>query len=306
MRLRAMVVGASAACSAVVAISSPAFAAGSDGGYGSCGANGTSIGCVAQVPGSPGDQGPGGTGSGIVDVGSVGGSSTPSPSPVSCAYAPADNGAPPPPGAGSGQWEWQVCAPTINSTPTMGGAWSLTWVSSSSAPPPPPPPPDPATVAASAESQINLPDPAIGDAPARFGIVNLPEWLWVDPASWHAVTTSATACNAGGCVTATATATPTSAVWTTGDGASVTCNGPGTPLNLAIPVSGQSTYCSHTYTETSATAGAGGFPVTVTVSWTGSWSASGAASGSGSFGPLTTTGSGSLPVEQIEAVNALP
>ena len=88
----------------------------------------------------------------------------------------------------------------------------------------------------------------------------------------------------------------------------LTCNGPGTVYNPAVPADAQSTSCSHTYTTTSAgqpspdgNPNDGAFPVTATVTWTVVWSGPG---GSGGTLPsLTTHGATSLKVAQIESVN---
>ena len=110
------------------------------------------------------------------------------------------------------------------------------------------PPPDPAVVGAQAASELRLSSPSLVLSPSNSGYVNLAEWLWIDPSIWHPFTTTAQACNAGGCTTASATATPAYVTWSTGDGSTVTCNGPGTAYNTALPADAQSTACSHTYT----------------------------------------------------------
>ena len=97
------------------------------------------------------------------------------------------------------------------------------------------PPPDPAVAGAQAASELQLPIPTLTLSPAATGYVNLAEWLWIDATVWHSLSTTAQACNAGGCVTATATATPAYVTWDTGDGSTVTCNGPGTPYDPALP-----------------------------------------------------------------------
>jgi hypothetical protein len=114
------------------------------------------------------------------------------------------------------------------------------------------PPPDPAVVGAQAASELRLSSPSLVLSPSKSGYVNLAEWLWIDPAIWHPFTTTAQACTPGGCMSASATATPAYVTWNTGDGTTVTCSGPGTAYNTAMPADAQSTYCSHTYTKTSS------------------------------------------------------
>ena len=170
------------------------------------------------------------------------------------------------------------------------------------------PPPDPAVVGAQAASELQLSSPSLVLSPSSTGYVHLAEWLWIDPSIWHPFTTTAQACTAGGCTTASATATPAYVTWSSGDGATLTCNGPGTAYNTALPATSQSTYCSHTYTETSAgqptpngNPNDAAFPITATVTWTVRWT--GPAGSGGSLPSLTTRGTTSLKVAQIESVN---
>jgi hypothetical protein len=169
-------------------------------------------------------------------------------------------------------------------------------------------PPDPATVGAQAASELQLPTPSLGLSPVTTGYVNLAEWLSVAPSIWHLFTTSAQACNAGGCTTATATATPAIVTWNTGDGSVVTCNGPGTAYNPDLSAGAQSTNCSHTYrvTSTNQPNPAGdsrgdAFTVTAAVTWAVTWS--GPDGSAGALLSLITEASTSLKVAQIESVN---
>jgi len=132
---------------------------------------------------------------------------------------------------------------------------------------------DPVVVAEQAAKQLGLSSPTIEMAPpdGSAQLVGLASWLWIDPGQWRALSASASA----GPVTATATASPTKVVWAMGDGASVTCDGPGTPYRPADP--GATTDCSYTWPEP------GSFSVTATIFWSVTWSAVGAAGG-GSLG----------------------
>jgi hypothetical protein len=169
-------------------------------------------------------------------------------------------------------------------------------------------PPDPATAGAKAASELQLPAPSPALSPSATGYVNLAEWLGIAPSIWHTVTTSAEACNAGGCVTAAATATPAYVTWTTGDGSTVACDGPGTAYNSALSAEAQSTNCSHTYRTTSAgqpspdgNPNDAAFTVTATVTWMVAWA--GPNGSAGVLPSLTTVGSSPLKVAQIESVN---
>jgi len=169
-------------------------------------------------------------------------------------------------------------------------------------------PPDPATVGAQAASELQLPTPSLTLSPVTTGYVNLAEWLAVAPSIWHLFTTSAQACNVGGCTTATATATPAIVRWNTGDGSFVTCNGPGTAYTPDLSAAAQSTNCSHIYRATSANQpnpegnpNGGAFTVTAAVTWVVAWS--GPDGSAGALPSLVTQTSTSLKVAQIESVN---
>ncbi len=96
--------------------------------------------------------------------------------------------------------------------------------------------------------------------------------------------------------------------WSTGDGSTVTCNGPGTAYDTALPADAQSTDCSHTYTETSAgqpspdgNPNDAAFPITATVTWSVAWA--GPDGSAGAPAQPHHPGSDSLEVAQIESVN---
>ncbi len=162
-----------------------------------------------------------------------------------------------------------------------------------------------ADVADQAESSITLPSPVIETDPSGTAFVNLATWLWISPSVWHPLTATATA----GGVSATATATPVRVEFTTGDGGSVTCNGPGSPYDLREPSSAQTTACFHIYKSSSANQESpdgspndASYVITATITWFVTWHAVGAPGG-GTLPALTTTASARLRVEQIESVD---
>jgi hypothetical protein len=170
------------------------------------------------------------------------------------------------------------------------------------------PPIDPVAVAYQAENALKLPSPTIRSNPSGSSIVNLPTWLWIDPAIWHPYSVTASA----GSVSATAVATPTTVTWGMGDGGSVTCDGPGTEFDLARPSFQQDTNCEYTYAVSSigqpSESGNGNdaaFDVKATIHWTVSWSATGVAAG-GVLPGLTTSESTPLRVEQVESIDSAP
>lgn len=159
-----------------------------------------------------------------------------------------------------------------------------------------------AVLAEQAVKRLRLPSPAIKvnplvtvdpDAPPAQ-VVFVPTWLWVDSSSWG--TRSATA-SAGG-LSVTATATPTKVEWSTGDGGSETCNGPGTAWTSGTDPSKAST-CGHTYTTASPKGGK--YTLRATARWEISWSGGGE---SGTRPALTTTSEMALQVREAGALNS--
>ena len=230
--------------------------------------------------------------------------------PPTCGYVPYPQGGPPPAGMDpNGAWYIDTC----DMGSSMAMATGVTWLVNGAPAPPASAsptvaaPPTPAAAAAEAASELGLPDPTIVTNPAGTGYVDVAEWLWIEPSAWHPYTVTATACNAGGCTSATALATPQDVTWHTGDGAVVVCRGPGVAYDTQIPPDQQHTYCQHTYRQSSAgqpaPAGdpnAAAYRVTATVTWSVSWSSSGGAAGT--LPDARTSATVDLRVEQIEAV----
>ncbi|MEU5194507.1 ATP/GTP-binding protein [Streptomyces scabiei] len=138
---------------------------------------------------------------------------------------------------------------------------------------------DPAVLAQRAVDSMTLlgPDIASPRAAGKY-TVGVPMWMWVNQSATTFGPNTASA-SAGG-VTVTATAKVSKIVWQMGDGASVTCNGPGTPYQASEGMA-QSPTCGHVYSKTSAGAKNGKFPVTATSTWTIDWQ------GGGQAGQLT-------------------
>jgi hypothetical protein len=156
----------------------------------------------------------------------------------------------------------------------------------------------PAEVARLARNQLRLPAPAPAANPAGIQLVNLPTWLWLT-SGWETVT--ATASVPG--VTITATAHPSAVTWEMGDGALVTCTGPGTPYRATNDPRSPSPDCGHTYRRSSAAQLGGAYPVQVVVHWSVRWAGAGE---SGTFPEMTTTSSTSFRVAESQALNTLP
>ena len=158
---------------------------------------------------------------------------------------------------------------------------------------------DPLALAVTARETLALPVPVVETSPAQASLqlVNLPTWLWVNPAEWAAV--SKTAAVPGEAVTATAT--PVLVTWHPGDGSTVTCHGPGTPYTSADNPGSASPDCGHTYTRSSAGQPGGAFTATVTITWDVAWQGTGGAGGV--LAPLETTATAAFEVAESQALN---
>jgi hypothetical protein len=150
---------------------------------------------------------------------------------------------------------------------------------------------DPATLAASAVKELRLPLPAIrvNPAPPAAQLVYLPTWLWVDAESWGALSATASVPS----LSVTATATPIRLVISTGDGATVSCTGPGTAWATGRDPDTASPDCGHTYLQP------GSHAVTATVTWRVSWVGGGQ---TGTVPDLTTTSTITLTVIESPAL----
>src|SRR5207248_3268020 len=189
--------------------------------------------------------------------------------------------------AGAGAWYVKTCYGTGPGN-MMAASSGLVWLTT-------PPVVAPEVLARQARSTLALPDVAIRVNPAGDQLVGLPTWLSLDPTSWRPQ--SATASVPG--VSVTATATPTQAVWSMGDGESVVCHGPGTPWASGTDPMAASPDCGYTYRRSSAGAPGGAYAVSVTISWSVTWAGAGQG---GTIPGLTTTGAVPVRVAESQAV----
>jgi len=201
-----------------------------------------------------------------------------------CYYLPYDGGPPPAGRVGPGSWYRQSC----DGTDLVG----LVWRPDSESPI------SPAVLARQAVSLLRLPAPEIRTSPANPSaqVIYVPTWLWIESSSWSP--RSATASVPG--LSVTATATPKRVMWSTGDGATVTCTGPGTPWKAGMNPAAVSPTCGHTYRTASVSSAGGVFGLQATVTWHITWAGGGA---SGSAGSLTTTDAVSLRVVEAGGLN---
>jgi hypothetical protein len=154
-------------------------------------------------------------------------------------------------------------------------------------------PPRQALQVAEAVRRLQLPAPVIrlNPPPPAAQLVHVPTWLWLSTPAWSR--RSATASVPG--LSVTATATPVSVTWSTGDGSTVTCHGAGAPWSGGDPMA-QSPDCGHTYTRHS---GAGVFTVRATITWSVSWAGGGT---SGTEPALTSTATADIRVAESPTV----
>ncbi len=234
--------------------------------------------------GTPSSGPGGGTGTPVGGGGDGGDGSDPYPR---CRYVEVDYQDPGGQPAESGAWYMVVCSPDGKDPWTHGPVFVPDGENGQ-------PAPSPEQVAQMARNRLRLPAPTIAANPVGDQLVNLPTWLWLS--TWQPV--SATASVPG--VSVTAVATPTLVSWSMGDGAVVTCAGPGTPFRPGGDPRAPSPDCGHTYRTSSANQPGHAFPVTATVHWTVTWSGAGQ---SGTFPDLTTTGNAAFRVAESQALN---
>ncbi len=261
------------------------------------------------------------SGGGTVSVGAGWGTGAPGSGAPSSGGVPVGNG-----GAG-GRWACTSTYLALNNEggmPAGGplpGAWySVTctdgatgvqvtrtsWITSVG-PAPATPGVDPSVLALQAERSMTLPTPSIRTNPAGTSVVNLDTWLWIDPALWHAVSVTAVA----GPVAATAVATPVAVIWSTGDGATVRCDGPGEAFPAVQATTASAPGCSHRYRRTSigqwspdGSADGAVYRLRAVVQWAVRWTSQGVAGG-GPLPGLETSAWVPLRVEQVESIGIL-
>jgi hypothetical protein len=159
-------------------------------------------------------------------------------------------------------------------------------------------PPLTALLVQQAIQRLDLPRPTIrlNPQPPAAQVVYLPTWLWLG-GGWSSL--DATASIPG--LSVTATAKPVIAVWSTGDGSTVTCRNGGTEWTPAVDPSKASPTCGHTYTVSSARQPGGVYTVRVTVTWHVTWAGTGGIAGDA--GDLTTTATRTVEVDEAVGLN---
>jgi hypothetical protein len=158
-----------------------------------------------------------------------------------------------------------------------------------------PPVVSPEVLARQAVAKLQLPEVVIAMNPPGDQLVNLPIWLALDRASWEPQ--SATASVPG--VSVTATARPVKVAWSMGDGATRTCEGPGTAWTPGTDPRAASPDCGYTYRRSSAGRPGGAYTVSATVTWEVTWAGAGQ---SGTVPGLETSGQVQTRVQESQAV----
>ncbi|GAB3362570.1 hypothetical protein [Amycolatopsis echigonensis] len=154
----------------------------------------------------------------------------------------------------------------------------------------------PAELAQQAIAELGLEAPDIrlappGDSP-HGATVGFPVWMWTArrPATTGPISKTA---SAGG-ISVTVTAALESVTWAMGDGAVVTCAGPGTPF--ADDQAGRpSPTCGHVYSRSSSP----GFSISATGHWRIRWSGA----GQGGTDSMDLTSRAQLAVREIRTLN---
>jgi hypothetical protein len=156
---------------------------------------------------------------------------------------------------------------------------------------------DPAALAAQARESVPIANPGINTSPDRSDrlIVQMRTWLWLDETWWRPYTATASA----GRVAATVTATPTEARWSTGDGGTERCIGPGTRWRPGTDE--DATDCSYIYRHSSAGQPHDSFTLTATVEFAVTWTTN-APGGGGTLAPIERSESVQVQVGEIQAV----
>lgn len=155
---------------------------------------------------------------------------------------------------------------------------------------------DPRALAAEALATVSIPAPSVSTSPSRDGrlYVGVPTWLWLDESWWQPYEATARA----GRVSSTVRATPATVTWATGDGAQVTCNGPGVAWRAGLAEDAST--CTHTYRKASDAQRDGRFSLRATVTIRVSWTTN--VAGGGALPAITRTTTVPVEVGEIQAV----
>ncbi|MFI0818586.1 hypothetical protein ACH4TX_19090 [Streptomyces sp. NPDC021098] len=145
--------------------------------------------------------------------------------------------------------------------------------------------------------KLRLPEPVIRMSPDEdfVQVVGVPTWMWVERNTWGPVTEAAEVPG----LKVMATARPREAVWSMGEGGTVTCAGPGTEYSGKFRPEQSSPDCGYTYRRSSTADSGGAFRVSVRVMWDVEWHGGGQA---GRVPGLVIAAEKSVAVDEVQAV----
>lgn len=151
-------------------------------------------------------------------------------------------------------------------------------------------------LAREAAESVSIDGPQIRTSPSAGGLlyVHVPTWLWISGSWWKAYMATAST----GRVSATVTAKPVSVAWSTGDGATITCDGPGTAWTPGS--NDNASDCQHTYRKATDPADGKSIPLSATVTLEVTWTSS--IGLGGTLDPIDRTTTVQVAVGEIQAI----
>lgn len=144
--------------------------------------------------------------------------------------------------------------------------------------------------------QLDPPEPALAVVPGSLHYTQIESWLAIEPAYWYRRQATVSA----GRIWVTGRADPYQTRWDMGDGATITCAGPGQVWSAGL--AGTDADCGHVYRRSSAGAPGHSFQLTATVNF----AVSALTNAPGSYGPfpdLERVSVDTIQVGEIQAVN---
>ncbi len=142
--------------------------------------------------------------------------------------------------------------------------------------------------------RIAPPEPATSPSADQELYTRVPTWLWLEEDWWREYRATASA----GSVTSTVLARPVRAVWSTGDGGTTTCEGPGVTWQRGMAES--ATDCSYEYRHSSTGEPGGTYTLSVTVHFEVGWSSN--VDSGGALPGITRSASRQVRVGEIQAI----
>ncbi len=151
-------------------------------------------------------------------------------------------------------------------------------------------------LAREAAESVSIDGPQIQTSPSAGGLlyVHVPTWLWISGSWWKAYTATAST----GRVSATVTAKPVSVSWSTGDGATIRCDGPGTAWTPGSDDGASE--CQHTYRKATDPADGKSLSLSATVTLEVTWTSS--IGLGGTLDPIDRTATVQVAVGEIQAI----